>query len=905
MLVSDYTVEKIKSLKGDELAAVGALRYVKGKDNEFICPFEDCNNGEGRDATGIKPNPHDTTHTGWKCHKCGREFDNVHILAEYYGLHYQRDFKEICQRACDDFGIEYEEDKPYQKQSKPKNQKINPKQGEYSTMETKSPLQKPANPDSGELSLVYSSANNKSEPTQEQIRIRHSVLGIINQDLAADVQHLKNFVDPQGGKWRGLPFELLKKHSCRFIQNWIHPNTLVKRPDAKNWATLSPRLLIPAATDLAHANYLARLTVPIENFTAEQRNFLHEKDHAGTKSLFNADLLSTAELVIAVEGYVDALSLELVGFDAVATGGADGYELLVNAVADLEHKPQILILFDPDKTGRDIAPKLQRALTKIGCVSAVRFLADSECKLDANQILVDNGVDVLRGTVQKIVADVQDEFNAFEEKIVATNAKASSAPMCDDQLALTAKQCKNIFSGDLSELDNARRLEYLFGDRLRYLQDCDRWLTYSAGIWNKALKSQNSCLYPFTVKAAEILKANAADGDERKIAAAFKRKSIRDSFAFLKGLDSIIIKQADLDNHPQLLNCLNGVVDLETGKLMQASPELLITQKCAAAYTGKRNETVDKFLRDIQPDEQTLAALIRWLGYCSTGLVNEEKAFLFYGSGGNGKGTLTLLLMNLFADYATSLPVTAVCEAGRMSDAGAATTELNVLEKIRLAIVEELPQGRKLDTAKFKLLTGGDKIPIRRLHEEFTMINPTHKIIISGNYRPELSDARDDGLIRRLHSVDFLQKFTDQNRDPLLKSRLLAQDALNGLLTLLVDAAVTWFKHGLIFSAAIENSTRNYFDQNDFLSAFIVEFCEYGDGKFIELNSFVKRLKEEYPDETRLIPERHLKDMLKKLDGKNGIQYRRVGEKSRFGLAGIGYKDGATQQSFEDFQSYQ
>lgn len=841
MNISQSTIDNIKKLSGEDLADNGILRRVENKSDEYICPL--CGNGENNDATGIKP--HTTnSYTGWKCHRCGEKFDNITILATHYGLNPKYDFQEICKRACSDFNISYVEE--------------------------------------------YSSKGNISHKETTEPRIRHSELGIINEQLATGELGLKIFLDSQGGSWRGLPIELLQKNGCRFIRDWIPPSLLAKYPDAKNWASTSPRMIIPASTNPNSANYLARLTVPIENFNAQQRKFIREKDHAGTKTLFNAELLTQTELVIAVEGYIDAMSLELAGFNAVAFGSSDGYNLLVKALESLEKRPHVIILLDPDDAGRRHAPKLQRALKKIDCASTVSFLSDEpNSKLDPNQILVEQGEDKLKEIINQIITDAQKEFAAFEKENVADSDK--NHKLDDAQLLLPAEQCEILFADGCSALANARRLEYLFGDRLRYLQDTDRWLTYSAGLWSRAPKSQNACLYPFVVKAAEILKANAADEDENKIAATFRGKNIQYAFNFLKGLDSVIIKQKDLDNHPELLNCLNGVVDLQTGKLMNAAPELLLTQQCNAIYTGERNPIVDKFLHDIIPDEETLAALIRWLGYCLTGEVSEEKAFLFYGSGGNGKGTLTLLLMCLFYDYATSLPITAVCEAGRMSDAGAATTELNQLEKKRLAIVEELPQGRKLDTAKFKLLTGGDKIPIRRLHEEFTTIDPTHKIVISGNYRPELTDARDPGLIRRIHGVDFLQNFTGLNRDPHLKKKLLAPESLSGFLTLLVDAAKGWYQHGLIFSAAMNKSTRNYFAQNDFLSEFVSVFCEYGESRFIEINAFVKRLKEEYPAETRLISERNLKDMVKRLHGIKGVTYKRHNQSRRLGLAGIGF----------------
>lgn len=409
-MISDTCVSDIKKLSADTLANFGALRRVEGKSDEYICPF--CNNGASHDATGIKPKDY-LSHIGYKCHRCGEKFDNIQILAEHYGLNYRNDFKEICRRACNDFGITFEKERPN-------------KQGDYNMKQ--SPVKAPAH----DLELIYSSKADNSEPATQKNTIRHSVLGIINNDLRTDFQPLKDFCDKQGGQWRGLPFELLKKKGCKFIRKWIRPKTLAKYPDAVKWAVTSPRVLVPASTDANKANYLARLTVPIENFTAEQRKFLEEKEHAGEKTLFNADLLPNVGLAIAVEGYLDAMSLELAGFNAVAFGSADGYKLLVKAVATLNTKPKILILLDPDETGREHAPKLKRALAKVGCLAVIRFLTKENSKLDPNQILVEQGLDTLRETINKLIADSQAEFNALEKEISAP------APMNDDQAALSS-----------------------------------------------------------------------------------------------------------------------------------------------------------------------------------------------------------------------------------------------------------------------------------------------------------------------------------------------------------------------------------------------------------------------------------------------------------------------------------
>ena len=276
------------------------------------------------------------------------------------------------------------------------------------------------------------------------------------------------------------------------------------------------------------------------------------------------------------------------------------------------------------------------------------------------------------------------------------------------------------------------------------------------------------------------------------IARRFKSaKAVDSAVKSLRGLNSIRITSNDLNRHNNLLNCLNGVIDLQTGKFYEiVDPALLITQKCNAIYLPNyRNEIIENFLHEILPDEETLNALIRYLGYSATGECSEEKALFFNGAGGNGKGSLTKTILFLFGNYATTLKTSAVLLTGRTQDAGAATTELNPLEDCRIAIIEELPQGGKLDVAKFKNLTGSDFIPIRRLHQEQINIEPHFSPILSGNYLPELSDTRDPGLLRRLMNIHFTQSFIGNKRNPHLKEKLVSPESLSGFLSLIVEAA--------------------------------------------------------------------------------------------------------------------
>ena len=1015
-MISSSTIDALKRICADDLVFHGVIaeapNHRQGSKLGYCCPM--CGSGTGQNHNGHGDGAGHFFDDGtFYCNACdnanngGRSMSTIDLFALSRNMQHD-DFRDICRAMADEFGIDLEEEK-------------------FSQMPRRTVSKLPP-------------------PKPKKPPIDPAVLDEIRKDLMTTSEDdLKKFLaeETQDNTWRGLPFDILSKHNCKFIRDWVHPESRVEK---KNF-TPTPRIIIPAGAD----NYLARLTYNADFAPENQRDFLKstQKQHAGEKKIFIAgdNVLTSTEPIFAVEGYIDALSIELAGFKAVASGGR-GYDLIVNAVAQKEKKPPIIILFDADESGRETAPQFFDALIKIGCPCVVRFLTDDVSKIDCNDILVDNGVDDLRGKLQAIVDDSRDELNRIsaeieQKKIFAdtinaelsawysTAAKLHSNMPLDDKIVgeftaaaefvetltadnfkrdftlditllrkiavlrlisssraqkffdamrdarnlaaeklkvedepteetkrlaqivpsdierridemitgvkfdikehakkalkekirraemerwqkkqaepkpqgwqLSAEQVKYLFSDLSTDLKNAHRLNYLFGDRIRYLTDTDRWLTFSKKekIWVFGKSGNNAPLVPFAGKMARLLEINEPSPDDypdaKKLIVNWQDSgNVGAAFSYLKSVDAVLIKTEDLNNHPHLLHVQNGVVDLQTGELYpNVDPKLLLTQKAGAAYRpGLKNDVVEKFLRDILPAEDR-DAIIRFFGYCLTGSVREEKALFIFGKGGNGKGTLTLFLMHIFGNYAVSVPIDAVVEAGRAAANGAATPELNCLEKARLGIVEELKEGGRLDVAKFKRLTGGDKIPIRRLYQEYVHIEPTHKLVLSGNHLPTVTDTRDNGLLRRLLNVNFSADFR-QNPDRALKEKLLAQDAKDAMLTLLVDAAQDWYKFGLIETNRMKDATHDYLAANDFLSAFVDDYCTYDDDGAIDRKSFVNKIRAEYPRECARLNDRSLCEAVAKIDG---INYRRGGKTGAYQFFGIRWRRDSDNES--------
>lgn len=855
--ISNETVNQLKAISPDSLVAHGIISEAPNhKDKHgYVCLL--CGSGSGHNHNGRGGDGAGSfdDQNNFYCHACSNADSRGHKLSpiDLYIIRYNlqnENFAEVCRQMAREFNIPIEiegEDAPRKS---------------YRSTSKIVPI-KPPPVDDKELKLI-------------------------RQDLATSDEPLKDYFKClcPNGLWRGLPLELLLKFGCRFIAKWKRPNVR-----DKDYGTATPRMLIPCSTE----SYLARLTIPIERYDEKQRQYISEKEHAGTKTLFNADALTATELVIVVEGYIDALSCIHAGFETVGLGGANRTDLLVDAVKALEKKPRVLILLDSDATGKKAAKQLYAGLIKVGCPCVVRFLVDDESKIDCNEILTTQGVDNLRGTLQKLVEDSATELTAVEEEIARNATKVFSA-----------EEREFYFGGIVTDLANARRIERFCGDFVKWLTDEERWIVYGNGIWTRGTDS-NNCVLPFVNKLADKLLSTAelVDEEQKKHARAIsfkfqKRDSVSAAITMMKGCDSILITADDLDKHTNLINVLNGVVDLQTRKIYPAAPELLLTQQCRASYLpNAQSDTVDNFFKSIQPDEMTRAGLIRWLAYCLTGEVSEEKFMIWSGGGGNGKGVLSATVLELLGSYGVGLAPTALLKSNKPLDADKPTSALNGIELARFAISEEMPADGELDISLVKNLTGGDRINLRRLHCEYRTVKPTAKINLSGNYTPKIENIHDDGLLRRILNMPYLVKFgTPTNpADHDLKKKMLLPDSLNALLRLLVDDAFNWYRDGLIISDAMKKATRENLNANDFISDFISDNYELGENLSVKAKDFVDALKREYPRECGRFKRN---DLIKLVSNTEGITYGE--DRHRFKVfKGIGKAGAPQQQSLDDF----
>jgi putative DNA primase/helicase len=134
-------------------------------------------------------------------------------------------------------------------------------------------------------------------------------------------------------------------------------------------------------------------------------------------------------------------------------------------------------------------------------------------------------------------------------------------------------------------------------------------------------------------------------------------------------------------------------------------------------------------------------------------------------TGASSKTTFLRALGAVLGDYAVTIDAEGIL-AQRYS--GGPTPELSKLEGCRLAVIEEIPRGRKPAEGVVKNMTGGSTMSTNNEYERSRTWVPQFVLMIGANDRPVIR-AEDSGAWRRVREVPFTHVFPDAEQDPTLK----------------------------------------------------------------------------------------------------------------------------------------
>jgi len=309
-----------------------------------------------------------------------------------------------------------------------------------------------------------------------------------------------------------------------------------------------------------------------------------------------------------------------------------------------------------------------------------------------------------------------------------------------------------------------------------------------------------------------------------------KRHYISESLYYAQNARRLL--ETTMNPPTNLINLRNGMLDPLTGEIHSHSPEYLSTYQLPITYNPKANEPIiHKFVSSVLP-EDSHDAFYEMIGYMLSNNLHLEKAFMFTGSGANGKSVAIDMISALI---------------GKENVSHVSLQDLD--HRFRLGQIEgkllnafsDLPQKPIEDTGNFKAIVSNEPITIEHKNKDPKRITPTTKLLFSANHMVVTPDMS-DGYFRRWLLFEFKNKFDAEKRDINLLKKLTTEIALSTLLNKAIEGLQRLYKNKCFSeNESLKESLHKYKTESNSVNVFYDEVCELSTNEhFIPMRDFYK-----------------------------------------------------------------
>lgn len=329
---------------------------------------------------------------------------------------------------------------------------------------------------------------------------------------------------------------------------------------------------------------------------------------------------------------------------------------------------------------------------------------------------------------------------------------------------------------------------------------------------------------------------------------------------------------------PRYIAFKNGILDVPTGKMMDFTPELVITNKIPWNYQPEAYDALcDKTLNKIACNDPSIRAILEeCVGACMyrSALVGGGKAFILTGDRANGKSTFLDMIKAMLGKENFS-----VLDLKEIGDRFNTSMIYNKLCNAGDDISDDFLQGTQVST--FKKIVTGNRIKAEDKGQDPYDFEPYCKLIFSANDIPRMRD-KTGAVMRRLVIIPFNARFSkeDPDYDPFIKYKLITEESIEYLIRCGVEGLKrVLINEGYSSSEKVQEQMDEYEQENNPIIGFIQE---QGIGNILhQQTDHVFRMYQVFCQDSQIQPmskfvfskqinkRLHLKVVQRKVDGKN------------------------------------
>jgi putative DNA primase/helicase len=438
----------------------------------------------------------------------------------------------------------------------------------------------------------------------------------------------------------------------------------------------------------------------------------------------------------------------------------------------------------------------------------------------------------------------EDVKNGAQSQAKAEKEKKKAAPMPKDENGLSADSHIAV----IDELE--RRAQPV----VRYDAKAKQWYRFVGTHWDPdpAYVGVNQ-LYEEMVRSWHLQAANESDKQTReqyteliqKYDDTYRRNSV---IGHLRSRESIIVKEGYFNPPAHLVNFLNGVVDCQTKQLLPHDPDYRFAWVVPHEYNPEAKcprfeQAIDEITATkagiLRP--KIAAALRRWLGYCITGEITEQKFALLIGDGCNGKSTALVEPIAEILGSVAGLIQPEVLIASRNNSTGIEhLREVEAVKHCRFVYTGE-PQdaeGSVFNTGIIKRFTDGFGIG-RGIGRDRVQFPIQFKLNVMVNKRPSLSDTT-TGTLRRFFPTPFERDYeTDPTRDDRIKEKILSE--AEGVLSMMIDEANKYYAEKIDYPEESKKYMKEYAESEEPLNDFFEDTYVLAKDESEKKDAFVRK----------------------------------------------------------------
>lgn len=480
--------------------------------------------------------------------------------------------------------------------------------------------------------------------------------------------------------------------------------------------------------------------------------------------------------VIIAEGIFDAISAWQEKYAVVtAVTGAFSAEQKKDLFPALKGREVVICMdYDPEtKAGQKFTETLANELFEAGIHVSCVLLEGKDKKVDMSDLYACNPE---RETLEKLFANAKRWESIVVERIGAIKNKNESraklttflrrcslnldAPALAqfiEEIRLTGK-FDEIWLKELHKIlkaappddtivrDFCKKYDCVFHEALG-------WYEYNETVWIKALETE--------------IKSRVA-----KLFGRYRTNNRVSSVYQL--LKAELIYKGSFDAEQDLINFPNGMLNIQSGKLMPHSRDYYSTIQLDYPYDEKAEcPAWMTFIKQITADDDKRENLLQEMfGYCFTKDARYQKCFFLIGDGANGKSVLLSVLKALVSPTNTSHV--------EISSLESAFERICLYNKL-VNIASETKSDVHGTEAIFKQIVAGDPISGCYKGKDFINFTPFCKIIFAANEQIQARDLS-YGFLRRICFIRFPVRFVEipnnpdeREKDPNLTPKLLTE----------------------------------------------------------------------------------------------------------------------------------